>query len=138
MARKVLGVLVAAGLGLLVAASPARAHHAFAAAFDANNLVTVQGVLTEVKLANPHSWFYLDVTDASGNVARWGFEGATPTSLIRSGVKPSTFKVGDRVTVKGCHARDASVNSGAAREIILADGRSFIVGPMGNEPNGAN
>jgi hypothetical protein len=37
--------------------------------------------------------------------------------------------------VKGCHARDTSVNIGAAREIVLADGRSFIVGPKGNEPN---
>jgi hypothetical protein len=95
----------------------------------------VQGVIAEIKLANPHSWFYIDVTDATGKVARWGFEGATPTSLVRSGVKPGTFKVGDQVTVKGCHARDTSVNIGAAREIVLADGRSFIVGPKGNEPN---
>jgi hypothetical protein len=137
MARKVFGVLVAASLGLLAAAIPVWAHHSFPAVFDADKPVTVQGVITEIKLANPHSWFYLDVTDATGKVVRWGFEGATPTSLIRSGVKPGTFKVGDKVTVKGCHARDTSVNIGAAREIILADGRSFIVGPKGNEPDGA-
>ena len=137
MARRGFGVLVAAILTVALNAIPARAHHSFPAVFDANKPVTVKGVITEIKLANPHSWFYIDVTGADGNVVRWGFEGATPTSLIRSGVKPGTFKVGDEVTVKGCHARDTSVNIGAAREIVLADGRSFIVGPKGNEPNGA-
>ena len=138
MARKVFGVVVAASLTVAVTAVPARAHHSFPAVFDADKPVTVKGVIAEIKLANPHSWFYLDVTEADGKVVRWGFEGATPTSLIRSGVKPGTFKVGDEVTVKGCHARDTSVNIGAAREIVLADGRSFIVGPKGNEPNGGD
>jgi hypothetical protein len=33
--------------------------------------------------------------------------------------------------VKGVRARDLSAPMGAAREIVLADGRSFIVGPKG-------
>ena len=70
-----------------------------------------------------------------GKVVRWGFEGSTPTSLLRSGYKPNSLKVGDKVTVKGVHARDMSKNEGAAREIVAADGRSFIVGPAGNEVN---
>jgi hypothetical protein len=114
---------------------PVSAHHSFAAAFDANALITVQGVITQVKLANPHSWIYLDVKDANGNVAQWGFEAQTPTALIRSGVKPDVFKVGSTVTIRGCHARDVTKNEGAAREIILADGRSYIIGPKGNEPD---
>jgi uncharacterized protein DUF6152 len=123
------GVLVASGV-MLVAAMPAQAHHSFAAAFDANQPVTVRGVITEVRLENPHSWFFLDVRDASGKVERWGFEASTPTSLIRSGVKPGFIKVGDEVTIKGYHARDLTQNAGAAREIVLADGRAFAVGPI--------
>jgi hypothetical protein len=84
-----------------------------------------------VRLENPHSWFYVDVTDQSGKVTKWGFEGNTPTSLLRAGYKRDSVKVGDKVTIKGSRARDVSANMGAAREIILADGRSFIVGPMG-------
>ena len=125
---------VMAFIGAL-AAAPVSAHHSFAAAFDANALITVQGVITQVKLANPHSWIYLDVKDANGNVAQWGFEAQTPTALIRSGVKPDVFKVGSTVTIRGCHARDVTKNEGAAREIILADGRSYIIGPKGNEPD---
>ena len=132
MNRKVCRSVLAAGI-VLLAATPVRAHHSFAAAFDENNPVTVTGVMTEIRLENPHSWFYLDVTDESGKVTRWGFEGSTPTSLIRAGYKRDSVKVGDKVTITGSHARDLSANMGAAREITLEDGRSFIVGPRGNE-----
>jgi hypothetical protein len=134
MVRKVLGRLFAVA-GALVFATPVLAHHAFSAAFDENKPVTVKGVMVEIRLENPHSWFFLDVTDETGKVTRWGFEGNTPTSLIRSGYKRDAVKVGDRVTIRGSRARDMTAMMGAAREIVLEDGRSFIVGPKGNEPN---
>jgi hypothetical protein len=120
---------------VVLAAGAAHGHHSFSSVFDANKPVELSGVLTEIKLENPHSWFYLDVTDAAGKVVRWGFEGSTPTSLIRSGYKPGSLKVGDQVTVKGSRARDMSKTQGAARSITLKDGRSFIVGPLGTEPD---
>ena len=135
MVRRVSGILAPLAVIGALTASPASAHHSFAAAFDADKPVTVQGVITQAKLANPHSWIYLDVKDANGSVVQWGFEAQTPTALIRSGVKPEVFKVGSLVTIKGCHARDMTKNEGAAREIILEDGRSFIIGPKGNEPD---
>jgi hypothetical protein len=122
--------VMAIAVGLLVSSLAARAHHSFAAAFDANQPVTVKGVITEVRLENPHSWFFLEVKDAAGKVEKWAFEASTPTSLIRSGVKPGFVKAGDEVTIKGYHARDASQNAGAARELVLADGRAFAVGPV--------
>jgi hypothetical protein len=129
-----LSLLLATG-GLVVASGlPVAAHHSFSAAFDASKPVVVTGVLTEIRLANPHSWWAVDVADASGKVASWRFEGSTPSSLIRSGYKPASLKVGDKVTVKGSHARDSTQNAGAAREIVTADGKSFIVGPAGDEP----
>ena len=130
MGRNAFRSVLAAG-GILLVAAPLWAHHSFASAFDENKPVSVSGVVTEVRIENPHSWFYVNVTDASGKVTRWGFEGNTPTSLIRAGYKRDSVKVGAKVTIKGSHARDASVNMGAAREIILEDGRSFIVGPKG-------
>ena len=130
MNRKVFGAaLAAAGVALLT--TSVRAHHSFSAAFDETKAVTVTGVVVEVRIENPHSWFYVNVTDQSGKVTRWGFEGNTPTSLIRAGYRRDSVKVGDKVTVKGVRARDLSAPMGAAREIVLEDGRSFIVGPKG-------
>jgi hypothetical protein len=128
--------IVAAGALVVFSMQPVLAHHSFAAAFDATKPVVVTGVVTEIRLVNPHSQFIVDVMDPSGKVETWRFEGSTPSSLIRSGFKPGTLKPGDKVTVKGSHARDMTQNAAAAREIVTADGRSFIVGPAGEEGSG--
>jgi hypothetical protein len=117
-----------AGAVALVAAR-AYAHHSFAAEFDSEKPITVKGVITQVRLENPHSWFFLDATGPDGKVEKWAFEASTPSSLIRSGFKPGTVKAGDEVTIKGYHARDANANAGAARELVMADGRAFPIGP---------
>jgi hypothetical protein len=122
---------LALAVGFAVAAAPAWAHHSFAAAFDSTQPVTVKGVIKEVRLQNPHSFFFLEATDDSGKKVTWSFEAATPTSLLRSGYKRDSIKAGDVVTIKGFHARDPQASFGAVREIITDDGRSFVVGPAG-------
>ena len=111
---------------LLGSASAAWAHHSFAAAFDMNKPVTVQGTIVEIRLENPHSWFFLDVKDgSSGKVQRWGFEAGTPSGMVRNGFKPGIIKKGVDVTIKGFHAKDPSQNMGMLRELILGDGTSY-------------
>ena len=124
MKRRILAVLVC-GLVSLGAGVPAWAHHSFAAAFDMNSPVTVQGVIVQVRLENPHSWFFLDVKDASGKVDRWAFEAGTPSGMIRNGFKPGIIKAGAEVTIKGFHARDASQKMGMLRELVTADGKVY-------------
>src|SRR3954471_20552515 len=132
MDRRRLAVVWGAVMALAatVTVAPATAHHSFAAEFDSDKPVTVKGVITSVRLENPHSWFFLDVTGADGKVEKWAFEASTPSSLIRSGFKPGTVKAGDEVTIKGYHARDAAANVGAGRELVMADGRAFAIGPQ--------
>ncbi|HLQ78077.1 MAG TPA: DUF6152 family protein, partial [Terriglobia bacterium] len=79
-------VFIFVAVVLCAAAIPAMAHHSFASEFDVDKPVTVSGVITQVRLENPHSWFFLESTKADGKVEKWGFEASTPTSLIRSGV----------------------------------------------------
>jgi len=130
MKRRVFGVLLA-GFAALGMGVTAWAHHSFTAAYDMNQAVTVHGVITQVRLQNPHSWFFLEVKNASGKVEKWSFEAGTPSGMIRNGYKPTEIKQGVEVTIKGFHARDASQNVGMLRELITADGKSYgMFGPQ--------
>lgn len=115
--------------------APAAAHHSFAAAFDMTKPVTVQGTIVQVRLENPHSWFFLDVPDANGNVVRWSFEAGTPSGMIRNGFKPGVIKQGVKVTIKGFHARDQSQNMGMLSQLITSDGT--VYGLFGSQLGGA-
>jgi hypothetical protein len=124
MQQKAFTVLVAS-LALLAVAIPASAHHSFAAAYDTNNPITVKGVIVQVRLENPHSWFFLDVKGSDGKLERWSFEAGTPSGMIRNGFKPGVIKAGTEVTIKGFHARDLTQKVGMLNELVTADGKVY-------------
>lgn len=120
--------VLAAGLGLGVSAW---AHHSFAAAYDLQQPVSVHGVISQVLLRNPHSWFVIEVKDANGKVEEWSFEAGTPSGMIRNGYKPDVIKTGTEVTINGFRARDASQKRGMLRELITSDGTKYgMFGPQ--------
>lgn len=118
---------ILAGLFIIAAAAPLWAHHSFAAEFDANKRVSFHGVVTKVEWTNPHTYFYVDVTDGNGHVANWIFETAGPNLLHRLGWKRDSLKVGDRVTVVGYPAWDGA-KMASARSVVLANGRTVFAG----------
>jgi Family of unknown function (DUF6152) len=116
---------------LSVAAAPANAHHSFAAAYDMSASVSITGRIVDVRLTNPHSWFFVDVEDENGELVRWSFEAGTPSGMIRNGYSPNVIKKGDEVTITGFHARDGSKNSGMLRQLVTADGTVYgLFGPQ--------
>jgi hypothetical protein len=129
MNRKTIFVTALAATALLINA-PAMAHHSFAAAYDMQNAITVVGKVVDVRLTNPHSYFFIDVQGKDGKIEHWKFEAGTPSGMIRNGYSPQIIKTGDTVTIKGFRARDAS-DSGMLRELVTADGTVFgLFGPQ--------
>lgn len=113
-------IAVCLALLLLVATKAALAHHSFAAEFDADKPFTLTGVVTKVEWQNPHTFFYIDVTDtATTKVTNWALEMGSPNGLMNQGWTRNTLKVGDIVTVDGSLARSGRP-LGNARSVILS------------------
>jgi hypothetical protein len=121
MGNKLLAAIVAV---LFLAGMPAFAHHAFSSEFDTSKPITLDGVVTNITWENPHVFFYVDVTDADGNVVNWKCETRGPNGLGRQGWTRNSLKAGDKVTVHGYLARDAS-HFVDGRQVTFADGRKI-------------
>ena len=119
--------VAAAVLGMLVATMRISAHHAFAAEYDENKLVTISGKVTALKWTNPHAWLYVDGTDADNRPVSWSFEMGSPNGLLHRGWTRKDLKKGDRITVDGYRAKNGS-NVANARTVTLPDGRKLFGG----------
>lgn len=93
-------IIVAFGI-----AAGAYAHHSAAPHFDMDNPVTVEGVITELRLVNPHAYVYFDVTDDTGEVANWRCELAGGTGMRRRGWTDDSLVPGQAITMTGAPAR---------------------------------
>ena len=116
------------GISVMTAAQPIRAHHSFAAEFDAAKPFKLTGTVTKVVWANPHAWLYVDVTDAgTQKVTNWAVELNSPNALMRAGWKRDTLKSGDVITVEGSLAKDGSP-TGNARSVMTSTGQQLFAG----------
>src|SRR5690348_10877741 len=115
------------GVSVLLGASSARAHHAFAATFDTSKPVVVHCTITKVELINPHSWFWCDEKATDGTMTNWGFEGGSPNSLIRHGVTKNTIPIGTELIIQGYQSK-AFEHKGVGVNMTFPDGRKFLFG----------
>jgi hypothetical protein len=133
-----------ASMAMLTVAVPIAAHHSFAAEFDATKAVKLTGAVTKIEWQNPHTYFYIDVTEicegapaAAGQqtawkcapadkakAPNWGLEMGSPNGLMRQGWTRNSMKIGDVVTVEGSAAKDGS-NIGNARTVMVGGQRLF-------------
>ena len=122
------GVLI--GTLMLMSSAALRAHHSFAAEFDANQPVQLRGTVVKVEWINPHTWIHLDVKKTDGSMERWMIEGGTPNTLLRRGLTKNSLPEGTEIVVDGYKAKNGS-NRANGRDLTFTDGRKLFMGSSG-------
>ena len=111
-----LGVMGAAlSLGLFFG-NPgiASAHHSYSASYDLSRPVQIQGVIQELRYANPHVEFVVAVPGADGTIVPWLVSTAGVSRAQAVGLTPEFLAAGQPVTVVGWPAWDGSLEFGAS------------------------
>jgi len=117
------------GLGILsallvscLAGGTALAHHS-AAQFDFGNTVDISGVVKYVRFANPHAKIILEVTDDKRGTRDIEFEGHSRNNMVRQGLLPDMFTVGDTIKIRIAPMRDGQ-DGGYITALVTEDGRA--------------
>ena len=133
--RKRLAVAVV-GMCLL-AAIPALAHHSFTSFWYMDKNVTIEGVVTELKLVNPHPTMKVEVTE-NGQKNIWVITArATASAILKAGWSAETTPIGVRVRIEGNPSRREGAKALAAGKIIrLSDNKELSFGGVGGIPQG--
>ena len=95
---------------MLSGAMSAVAHHSFAATYQIEKKMTLEGKVVQMMMRNPHSFIHVEVTDESGKPVIWSIEGGGATQMKNTQGEP--LRVGDKVQVVCNPGRSAEAHRG--------------------------
>lgn len=98
MRRQSIALLAALGIGGVMGAVPATAHHSFAL-FDMKKSVRLEGTVKRFDWTNPHSWILLEVIGPQAMAEEWTIELPSAGRLAREGWHKNYVRAGERVVV---------------------------------------
>ncbi|HEY5624627.1 MAG TPA: DUF6152 family protein [Gammaproteobacteria bacterium] len=93
--------------------------------YDTQNVIFLDGVVTELLWRNPHVRFRIEVTEGSHAGEIWELEMDPLTRMRRTGLSPEFVKPGDAVKVAGIVARHKP-RVMALENLLLPDGQEYV------------
>jgi hypothetical protein len=129
---KNLKTFVAAGFAaaLALCAAAAAAHHS-AAQFDFAQRVTIEGVVKEFNVTNPHTWATVEITDDKRGTREAQYEGHSASHFYRAGYTRDLVKPGDKIAILIAPRRDGE--DGGFIQAFTANGKTIGFGGLSPE-----
>jgi hypothetical protein len=95
----------AAGFMSLALSSAAVAHHGFAAHYDPERVIRIEGTVKRFDFINPHGFLFIDSVNEVGEPVVYKCDLQAAVQLTRRGVDATLFTVGEPIVVEGFPAR---------------------------------
>ena len=93
---------------ILTSVVTAYAHHSFAATYQEDKKIQIEGKIASFTFRNPHSFLYINAPDESGALQRWTIEWGGAGVLEGQGITRDSLKAGDSVVITGSPGRDVT------------------------------
>jgi Family of unknown function (DUF6152) len=126
--KKVVATVFASVLALCAAG--AAAHHS-AAQFDFAQRVTIEGVVKEFNVTNPHTWATVEITDDKRGTRDAEYEGHSASHFYRAGYTRDMVKVGDKIAILIAPRRDGE--DGGFIQAFTVNGKTIGFGGLSPE-----
>jgi hypothetical protein len=94
-----------AGLTTIALSPLAFAHHGFAAHFDPDRTIRIEGTIARFDFINPHGLLFIDSVNEAGEAVVYRCDLQARVQLARRGVDETLFTVGEPIVVVGFPAR---------------------------------
>jgi hypothetical protein len=115
---------------LALCAAAAIAHHS-AAQFDFGQRVTIEGVVKEFNVTNPHTWATVEITDDKRGTRDAQYEGHSASHFYRAGYTRGLVKPGDKIAILIAPRRDGE--DGGFIQAFTANGKTIGFGGLSPE-----
>ncbi len=123
-------VVAACSCAVVFWAAVATAHHS-AAQFDFAQRVTVEGIVKEFNVTNPHTWAVVELTDDKRGTRNAQYEGHSASHFYRAGYTRGMVKVGDKIAILIAPRRDGE--DGGFIQAFTVNGKTIGFGGLSPE-----
>lgn len=125
-----IGTYVAAVAALALGATAVTAHHS-AAQFDFGQRVTIEGVVKEFDVTNPHTSAIVEITDEARGTRDAEYEGHSASHFYRAGYTRGFVKPGDTIAILIAPRHDGE--DGGFIQAFTANGKTIGFGGLSPE-----
>jgi len=115
---------------LTLGATAATAHHS-AAQFDFGQRVTIEGIVKEFNVVNPHTSAIVEITDDARGTRDVEYEGHSASHFYRAGYTRGMVKPGDRISILIAPRVDGA--DGGFIQAFTANGQTIGFGGLSPE-----